>query len=66
MTATAADKAERAVLQEPIAPENAKPDKETKGLAKKAADAVVSEAKAAASDASTQVIQDQAEGEVTK
>lgn len=66
MTATAADKAERAVLQEPIVPENAKPDKETKGLAKKAADAVVSEAKAAASDASAQVIQDLAEGEVTK
>lgn len=66
MTATAAEKAERAVLQEPIAPENAKPDKETKGLAKKAADAVASEPKAAASDASAQVIQDLAEGEVTK
>lgn len=66
MTATAAEKAERAVLQEPIAPENAKPDKETKGLAKKAADAAAGEAKAAASDASAQVIQDLAEGEVTK
>ena len=66
MTATAAEKAERAVLQEPIVPKNAKPDKETKGIAKKAADAAVSEAKAAASDASAQVIHDLAEGEVTK
>ena len=41
-------------------------EKETKGLAKKAADAAASEPKAAASDAAAQVIQDLAEGEVTK
>lgn len=68
MTATAmpSEKAERAVLQEPIVPENAKArvDKETKGLAKKADKKKATAA--ASSDASAQVIHDLAEGEVTK
>ena len=66
MTATAAETAERAVLQEPIVPENAKArvDKETKGLAKKADKKKA--ATAAASDASAEVIHDLAEGEITK
>lgn len=69
MTATAvpAEQAERAVLQEPVVPENAKArvDKETKGLAKKKADKKKAAA-AAASDASAEVIHDLAEGEITK
>ena len=68
MTATAvpAEQAERAVLQEPVVPENAKArvDKETKGLAKKADKRKA--AAAAASDASAEVIHDLAEGEITK
>ena len=68
MTATAvsAEQAERAVLQEPVVPENAKArvDKETKGLAKKADKKKA--AAAAASDASAEVIHDLAEGEITK
>ena len=68
MTATAvpAEQAERAVLQEPVVPENAKVrvDKETKGLAKKADKRKA--AAAAASDASAEVIHDLAEGEITK
>ena len=69
MTATAvpAEQVERAVLQEPVVPENAKArvDKETKGLAKKKADKKKAAA-AAASDASAEVIHDLAEGEITK
>lgn len=68
MTATAvpAEQAERAVLQEPVVPENAKArvDKETKGLAKKSDKKKA--AAAAASDASAEVIHDLAEGEITK
>ena len=68
MTATAvpAEQVERAVLQEPVVPENAKArvDKETKGLAKKADKKKA--AAAAASDASAEVIHDLAEGEITK
>lgn len=68
MTAMAvpAEQAERAVLQEPVVPENAKArvDKETKGLAKKADKRKA--AAAAASDASAEVIHDLAEGEITK
>ena len=68
MTATAvpAEQTERAVLQEPVVPENAKArvDKETKGLAKKADKKKA--AAAAASDASAEVIHDLAEGEITK
>ena len=69
MTATEvpAEQVERAVLQEPVVPENAKArvDKETKGLAKKKADKKKAAA-AAASDASAEVIHDLAEGEITK
>ena len=65
MTATAAEKAERAVLQEPIAPENAKPDQRVAQRYERI-DAAAGEAKAPASDAAAQVIQDLAEGEVTK
>lgn len=69
MTATEvpAEQVERAVLQEPVVPENAKVrvDKETKGLAKKKADKKKAAA-AAASDASAEVIHDLAEGEITK
>ena len=65
-TAVPAEQAERAVLQEPVVPENAKArvDKETKGLAKKADKKKA--AAAAASDASAEVIHDLAEGEITK
>lgn len=65
-TAMPAEQAERAVLQEPVVPENAKArvDKETKGLAKKADNKKA--AAAAASDASAEVIHDLAEGEVAK
>lgn len=68
MTATAAETAERAVLQEPIVPENAEPDRDTKGLSKagKKKEAAVASAKPAAGDASAQVIHDLAEGEVAK
>lgn len=69
MTATEvpAEQVERAVLQEPVVPENAKArvDKETKGLSKKKADKKKAAA-AAASDASAEVIHDLAEGEITK
>lgn len=68
MTATEvpAEQVERAVLQEPVVPENAKArvDKETKGLAKKSDKKKA--AAAAASDASAEVIHDLAEGEITK
>lgn len=68
MTATAAETAERAVLQEPIVPKNAEPDRDTKGLSKagKKKEAAAATVKSAASDASAEVIHDLAEGEITK
>lgn len=68
MTATAAETAERAVLQEPIVPKNAEPDRDTKGLSKagKKKEAAAATVKPAASDASAEVIHDLAEGEITK
>lgn len=68
MTATAAETAERAVLQEPIVPKNAEPDRDTKGLSKagRKKEAAAATVKSAASDASAEVIHDLAEGEITK